>query len=194
MDSAWLTGGRGRALALCLTVLVLAAAWVGAVQPLLAWHADRADMLLRRRAVAERMRDLGATLPSLRRQAEQGAGPAPVRATLEGATDAVAGAALQERMQAMAADAGASLTSIETLPAEQAGAWRRIGLRVALAAPWPVLVRLLEAIDAATPRMLVDDLHVHSTLVVRDPVALPLQTSFTVYAFRPGDQPAAVRR
>ena len=38
--------------------------------------------------------------------------------------------------------------------------------------------------DQATPRMLADDLHVHSTLAGGHPAVLPLQTSFTIYAFR----------
>jgi hypothetical protein len=55
-----------------------------------------------------------------------------------------------------------------------------------MTAPWPVLVRLLQALAQASPSMLVDDLHVHSTLLVQHPVALPLQISFAIYGFRHG--------
>jgi general secretion pathway protein M len=195
MHSEWRTGRRGQALALAVTLLVGAIIWVGLLQPLLSWHAERAETLAERRALADLKEGLAVTLPSLRRQAEAWAGgQASAGVTLSGASDAVAGAMLQERVQIMATAAGATPTSVETLAAEQTGTWRRIGLRVALTTTWPVLVMLLQALDQATPRMLVDDLHVHSTLLVANPVALPLQTSFTIYAFRTGAAPVASRQ
>jgi hypothetical protein len=194
MSGDFLTGWRGQILAVSVTLLMGLLIWAGGVQPLLAWHAERSETLAQRRMLAERMEGLAATLPTLRRQAEAGAaGRVSTGATLGGASDSIAGATLQERVQAMATVAGATLASIETLPTESAGAWRRIGLRVTLTAPWPVLVKLLQALDQAPTTMLVDDLHVHSTLLVAHPVSLPLQTSFTVYAFRAGAAPGAAR-
>lgn len=185
IGAAWLTGRRGQSLALLVTLLLCLIVWFDAVQPLLGWYGDRAETLQQQRAIAQRMESLAASLPLLRRQAQAGAGAqTAANATLKDTDDAVASATLQEDVQAMATAAGASLTSVETLPAESAGAWRRIGLRVNLTAPWPVLVRLLQSLDGATPRMLVDDLHVHSTVLVAHPSALPLQTSLIVFAFR----------
>jgi general secretion pathway protein M len=194
MGSTWLIGRRGQALALLATVLVALTIWAGAVQPLVSWYAERAETLLQRQALAERMERLAATLPSLQRRAEARSGSqATVGIALSGASDAIAGAMLQEHVQTMAISAGATLASVETLPVEPAGAWRRIGLRVTLTAPWPVLVRLLQSLDQATPQMLVDDLRMRSTLLVAQPVAQPLQTSFTVYAFRAGTATAVSR-
>jgi len=87
----------------------------------------------------------------------------------------------------MATAAAAELTSIETLPAEQAGAYRRIGVRVELTAKLPVIVDLLKALDDAQPSMLADDIHLTATPTggVNVP-SLPLDVSFTVYAFRVG--------
>jgi general secretion pathway protein M len=194
MNSEWLGGLRGRALALGATLLLTAVVWLAAVQPLLDWHGERAVQLQERRALAARMQRLASTLPDLKREAEAGAsGKLTAGAMLSGGSDSVAGAVLQERVQAMATAAGDTLTSVETLPADQAGSWRRIGLHISLTAPWPNMIRLLQALDEATPRMLVDDLHVHSTLLVSRPVTLPLQTSFTVYAFRAGTAPESAR-
>lgn len=185
MNRDWLIGPRGRMLALGVTLLFGVIVRAAIIDPALSWHAERTEVFNQRRALLARMERLAATLPALQRQAEDGTADRPAAGiTLGGASDAVAGALLQERVQAMANAAGATLTSVETLPPEPAGAWRRIGLRVAMSAPWPVLVRLLQALDQATPHMLTDDLHVHSTLLIARPVALPLQTSFTVYAFR----------
>jgi len=155
--------------------------------PLADWHTARNEAIERQRALAARMEALAASLPALRqRAASLAAGPAP-QALLEGASDAVAGAALQEQVQAMAVEAGSPLTSAEALPAEPAGAYRRISLRVALSAPYPVLVHLLGAIADATPRMLVDDLQVQAPPLGLRSAVLPMDATLTVLAFRAKD-------
>jgi general secretion pathway protein M len=188
MASTLPTGRRGQLLASALTLAVVASVWAGVVSPLLGWHAEQTQRLDQRRALAHRMTELVETLPALQAEAagRNAAGPAP-SAVLAGETDAVAGAALQLLMQQMATGAGTSLSSVEVLPAEAVGGYRRIGLHVALAAPWPVLVHLLQAIEQATPPMLVDDLRLHGSPLVN--VALPMDASFTVLAFRDGKAP-----
>jgi general secretion pathway protein M len=187
MQSPWLTGPRGRALALLGLLLAAGTVWLCIIMPLLACYQAGAELLQQQTTLADRMEQTAATLAALRQQAALQAGtPAAAGATLPGTSDAVAGATLQEQVEAMATQAGATLASVETLPAEPAGAWRRIGLRVALAAPWAVLIRLLEALDLASPQMLADDLHVHATPIdVRQPLSVPVQASFTITAFRP---------
>src|SRR6478672_4460952 len=100
------TGRRGQLLELGLTLAVLGGAWAGIAAPLLDWHALRADQVRRVAAPG--------------RPAEG--------AVLDGASDALAAAALQGRLQEMAARAGAPLSSAEALPGEAAGTWRRIGV------------------------------------------------------------------
>ncbi len=177
---------RERALAVGVTLLALALIWFALVSPVLGWYSYRAERLEDRRTLAHRMAILAGTLPELRRQAEAGSGGGPVLSDLlSGDTDAIAGAALQERVQAMAAQAGANLSSVEALPEARAGAYRRIGLRVSLTAPWSVLVRLLELIEQATPRMLTDDLQVHGPrFALRQEGEPPLNAELTVFGFR----------
>ena len=182
MDVALPEGPRGRILALLLTASLLATLWFGCVQPLIDWHAARAEALEQRRALLQRMDELVTTLPELRQQASSAR--APVAALLEGGSDAVAGATLQSAVQGMATAAGAPLSSMETLPAEQSGLYRRIGLRVATAAPWPVLVALLRAVEQATPRMLVDDLQLRAPPVELRATTSPVTAAFTIVAFR----------
>jgi general secretion pathway protein M len=186
MDSPWLSGPRGGALALLALLLAAATVWAAIINPLLSWYQSGAEWLQQQTVLAAHMEQVAATLPDLRRQAEVSAGgPAKASATLPPSSDAVAGATLQESVAALSTAAGATLASVETLPAEPAGAWRRIGVRVALTAPWAVLIRLLESLDAASPPMLTDDLHVHTSAVdVRQPVTHPVQASFTIFAFR----------
>ncbi len=197
------TGRTGRLLALAVTLLILAAGWFAIGSPLVAWHADRAELLDQRRLLARRMAGIAQSLPELRQTAGAGvaspglgspslassgsasSGAAAPASLLDGATDAIAAAALQQLVQDMAGRAGASLATAETLPPVQAGTYRRIGLHVSLNAPWSVLMRLLLAIGQAAPRMLVDDLQVHAPRLVVQPEDPPLDAGFTVFAFRP---------
>ncbi|HSZ93414.1 MAG TPA: type II secretion system protein GspM [Acetobacteraceae bacterium] len=182
MEGALPEGLRGRLLALALTVTILAVLWAGCVQPLIDWHAARSDTLEQRRALLQRMSTLATTLPELQRQAS--GEHAPAAALLEGASDAIAGAALQSLVQHMTSMAGAELNSMEILPAEQRGTYRRIGLRVATAAQWPVLVELLRAVEQGSPRMLVDDLQLRAPPVALRAANTPISASFTIVAFR----------
>jgi len=178
------TGRPGQALALALLGLVLVMAWFAVVAPLLDWHAERAVALDGRAALARRMAQVAATLPDLRRATSTApTGPA-VLALIEGGSDAVAGAALVQAMQDMAGRAGAALSSTETLPAEAAGAYRRVGVRVALSATWPVLVELLRAVNQASPQLLVDDLQLRGMRQYGVAGEPPLDASFVAIGFR----------
>ena len=78
-----------------------------------------------------------------------------------------------------------------TIPTEQVGAYRRVGVRIALTASWPVLVRLLQAAAEATPGLLVNDLQIRGSRLLVRPTEVPLDALMTVSAFRAGVAPAA---
>ncbi len=181
------TGRAGQALALLLLLVVAAAAWAAVVSPLLDWHADRADLLERRSTLARRMAQVAADLPRLQQQAAAGTqvGPQTI-VPFEGRSDAVAGAALQQRLQDMAATAGTSLSSIEALPPLQMGAYRQVGVRVAINAPWAALVAFLRAIEDGSPQMLVDELQIHGAYGLIREANAPLTASLAVMGFRAG--------
>lgn len=183
-------GPRGRALALGVLAVLLAVLWTGVMSPLLDLRAARQETLAERRALLGRMTALAASVPALRHAAAAAhtTGPAP-QALIAGASDAIASATLQERVQAMAGATDASLASVEALPGEQAGALRRIGLRVSLSTTWPVLIRLLGAIEAAAPRMLIDDLQVEGSVIPVRTGEQRMEARFNVYAFRAGREP-----
>ena len=186
------TGRRGQMLALGLTALLLAAFWIAVAQPLLGWHAALGEAVRNRGAVARRMAVVAQELPELRRQA---AAMAPTgtnsEALLDGATDALASAGLQVRVRDLASQAGISLASTETLPAEAAGGFRRIGVRIAATEPWPKVMALLQALDQANPRMLVDDLQLQSAPSLVGTTTYPLNLTLTVFAFRAATTPPA---
>ncbi|HEX4172412.1 MAG TPA: type II secretion system protein GspM [Acetobacteraceae bacterium] len=175
-------GVRGQLLALALTVTALAVAWAGCLQPLIDWHASRAEALEQHRLLLQRMTGISAILPELQQQSS--GAHAPAAALLEGQSDAIAGAALQSEVQGMAVSAGAELNSMEMLPGEQRSAYRRVGLRVTTAAQWPVLIELLRAIEQGSPRMLVDDLQLRAPPIEMRASNQPISAAFTVFAFR----------
>ncbi len=180
------TGPRGRVLALGFAVVAMLLVWFGVVGPILGWYADRAETLTQRRMLAQRMTELAATLPELEHQAGSFRASAAPDALLPGETDAVAAATLQERMQDMASTAGTTLSSVEMLPPKQMGQFRRVGLRVAVQADMVNVVHLLQAIEAARPRMLVDELDLQRHLLLARPTAPDVDAKFIVYAFRAG--------
>jgi general secretion pathway protein M len=188
------TGRAGQLLALGLTMLVLAVFWLGVVAPLIEWHGERAEALAQQGALAMRMEGLAAALPNLQEQAKavaaSGVGEA---ALLDGDSDTTASASLQERLQAMFMQKGVQLRSVETLPGDDAGAYRRIGLRVAFDASWPVLVDLLKDLHLATPALLVDDLQVRPALHRISTAPGSFDVTCAIFAFRSAATRAAAQ-
>ena len=182
------TGRAGQALAVALLLLVAALVWSSVAAPLFDLYASRADSLAQRATLARRMAQAAADLPALQQASSQSvaAGP-PSAALVGGASDSVAGATLQQLVQARAARAGAPRRRSEPRPPAPARAYRRVAVRVALSAPWPVLVGLLRSIAEASPGMLVDDLQLHGTRQIEGTGELPMDASMTVLGFRAAD-------
>jgi general secretion pathway protein M len=188
------TGARGQALALGMTLLAAAAVWAGVVAPIWGWYDDRAESLRRQHAMARRMAALVETLPALRRAAARvngaespaGGGPDadPPVALLAGASDPLAAALLQQRIEELAAKAGVHVGSEEILPGQAEGDLRAISVRLTMTAPYRSLVALLLALAGSETPMVVDD------LLMRGPPGgpgdddLPVDTSLTVTAYR----------
>jgi hypothetical protein len=184
-------GRRGAALALGLLAIVLAFVWVGAAAPLIGWYQARAVELARQRALAAHMQATVATLPATRAAAKRARGQPAADALLLGNSDAIAAASLQGTIEVIARGAGANLTSIAILPGEPAGAWRRIGLRLEVRAPFAVIVRFLEAVSRGAPPMLIDDLSLTGSAISAPGARETIAASLTVYAFRGANIPPA---
>ena len=151
------TGRTGRLLALGLTSLALAVLWLGIVMPLIAWHSDRTEALAHQEVLTQRM---------------------------EAESDTMASASLQERLQGMFMQAGVQLNSVETLPGDDAGAYRRIGLRISFNASWPVLMTVLKEMHVATPSLLVDELQVTPALHRISTAPGSFDVACAIFAFR----------
>lgn len=185
------TGRRGRILAVTLVFVVLAGVYLLVAAPLLDLYAERAGVLESRQNLLPRLQAAADELPGLRGQVEQLRAAAGSRKlTLEGASDAIAAAALQSRIEELAASVGATIGSTESLPAEARSDYRRIGLRYVLSGQYATLVRLLAKLEAATPPLVIDNLHIHGVLRrPGTPAATGLDAGLDVYGYRDGDKP-----
>ena len=190
------TGRRGQLLALSLLLVALGGVYLLIVSPLLGLYAERAAVLENRRMLVPRLRAAADELPSLRARVEQLRAAAGTRKiTLEGASDAIASATLQSRIEELASSAGATIGSTESLPAEARSGYRRIGLRYVLSGSYETLVKFLARLESATPPLVIDNLHIHGVLRrPGTPVAAGLDAGLDVYAYRDGEKSVAVKQ
>lgn len=180
------TGWPGRALALSLACLALGTVYVTLVVPLLDLYSERAMRLDASRLLLQKLNAAAGELPALRaRVAELTATVHNEKLTLEGGSDGVASAVLQGHIEELAAVAGVTIRSTESLATEAHSAYRRLGLRLSLSGPYDSLVKLLAEIEEATPPLLVDNLQIRS--ILQRPGFAPtssLDASLDVYGLR----------
>jgi general secretion pathway protein M len=190
------TGRRGQLLAVGLLLLLLGSIYFLAVAPLVDLYQQRQAKIEDSRMLLPRLEAVAERLPTLRAEVARLRAAARTRkVTLEGASDAIASANLQSRIEAFATSVGATIGSTESLPVETRDGYRRIGLRFALNGPYETLVRLLAKLADATPPLVVDNLQIHG--VLRRPGLLGaaqgdngLDAGIDVYGFRNAEKPA----
>jgi general secretion pathway protein M len=197
------TGRNGRLWALILMLIALASVYLVVVVPLVNFYAGRQSVLENRRMLLPRLKAAAEELPGLRAQASELRAAAGARkVTLEGASDAIASANLQSRIEELAASVGATISSTEGLPTEVHGSYRRIGLRYVLVGPYETLVRLLVKLEAATPPLVIDNLHIQGGLRIDRRLVRPatpgsatpaLNAGLDVYGFRANENPVAAK-
>ncbi len=187
MSLALPTGRRGQLYALAGLAVALLLVWRAAAAPLLDWYAARQDAIVQQRALAAHLSTLVLRLPALEARARREAGQAHAA---QDATDARAGADLQQQIEAMAAQAGTHIARAEFLPPEPAEGYRRIMLRITLTDRYPALIALLAAIEQADAPLFVDDLRLHAASGDGNPTP-GAEMSFVVTMLRAAPAPRA---
>jgi Tfp pilus assembly protein PilO len=184
------SGRRGLALALALALAVLAALYLIVAAPLVALFAQRQETIEARRMLLPRLQAVAAELPALRtRIAGLRAEQRTRQLTLDGATDAIASASLESRIDALARSVGVTIGSTESLPAEPRGPYRRIGLRLVLTGRYEALVNLLARLETVRPPLVVDNLQLHGPLARPGmETAATLDAGLDIYGFRGSDK------
>ena len=193
---------------------MLGACYLVVVAPVLDLYSEREATLAQQRMLEPRLRATAAEVPVLRaRLAKLREAASTRKITLDGASDAIAAANLQSRIEELAASAGVAISSTEGLPAEPRGLHRRIGLRLAISGPYESIVKLLAAIETSTPPLVLDNLQIHATLqarallqpqaILRSQAALQpagppansrLDAGFEVYGFRSNETPVVLKQ
>jgi general secretion pathway protein M len=163
METTLPTGRRGQIVALGATLVAILALWLLIVSPVASFYFDRADQLVERRRVEQHMEQLVAARQELVEQAASLGDAAPVQNLLDGSSIPVATAALQGIVQEVAATAGATLTSVESLPGENGTGYRRVSIKLAVTTSWPILTHFLEALQQSDTPMAIDDLQIHGS-------------------------------
>jgi general secretion pathway protein M len=153
-----------RLLAVALVLLAGLALVRLLVLPVLAAYADTAASIEQSQTLLQRYRALAAQRPRLEEElaAQRKAEVASV-AYLEGESDALAAAALQDQVRAIITRAGGELRSTQILPVEAAGpetSVRRASLRLQLAVDVAGLQQLLYELETSEPYLFVDDINI----------------------------------
>jgi general secretion pathway protein M len=180
-----------RAAALLLLVAALAGAWIWVVEPIAAAYrqtdadlADGRDMLQR----FERLGDARAAFEAQLKAIEER--PATTAYYLEGATDALAAAALQARVTALVESSGASIVSIQTLPTAEEAGLRRVAIRLQMASEIAPLLQILHGLETGVPVLFLDAIELQSYNVTYDDPTQPavepqLTVGFDLYGYLP---------
>ncbi|MFZ2003916.1 MAG: type II secretion system protein GspM [Stellaceae bacterium] len=187
-------GVLGRALAWSMLCALIALGYLAAVVPLIELYHSGEATLTDRQLLVPKLERLAAEVPMLRtRLAELQTATAGSEVTLDGASDALASANLQSRLEQLAAANGVTIASTEAIAAESRGPYRRIGLRVAVNGNYEAIVKLLAAIQEAAPPLILANLQIHGLFrAVAIRTSYPLESRFEVYGLRVGEaKPAA---
>lgn len=151
-----------RLAAVGLLIVALLAGWTFVVSPLLATYATTAEQIEQSTTLLERYRLLATQQPELQRLVEEAEAQASASAGyLEGETEALAGAALQDQVRTLVDSAGGELRSTQILPLEalvEGAPARRVGLRLQLGIDLEGLQELLYELEASEPYLFLEDI------------------------------------
>jgi type II secretory pathway component PulM len=176
-----------RALALGLLVLLLLVLKLAIVDPVLDAQRSSNEALAEAFAQLARLQRIAATKPALEKMAAKLAGEiGSSDAFLRADTEALAGAALQQRLRALTEAQGIAPGEIQW-GAEQAGkGLGRISVRVQMSTTLSHLYRLMQSIETGTsPLLFLDNVDIQSTGGQQpDPQKeMPLSVSFECYGY-----------
>jgi general secretion pathway protein M len=157
-----------RVAAVLFLILVLGAAYVFVLEPIVLSYRETDLRIEETREQLVRYHRLAAMRPDLERQMEQSAAKAATEGYyLIGGTDAVAAAGLQDRVNALVQESGGSLRSIQPMPGTDEQGFRRITLRVQMMATNEALFEILYALEAGAPILFIENLDVQSRVIRR---------------------------
>lgn len=174
-----------RILALALLAVVLAGGYLLAVRPLVGAYLTNRHAIAESRDLLARLSAIAAHGAAWRRQVEELRGRRVVEtAYLQGTSETLAAAALQNRLKSAIQKHGGELQSVQALPATETDGFRRVVVRAQMTADVPALQKILYDLEAGLPFMFVDNLDVRVRHARRDTErAEPLEVGLEVYGY-----------
>jgi general secretion pathway protein M len=177
-----------RAVAVGLLALVLLALYAFAIDPAVSSYVDS------RRAAAQlgdelaRLQSVGRAVPDLQKQLDRlhrlGATAAGY---LDGQSETLIAAALQERLKTAVAETGGRLNSTQVLTSGGTDRTRRVAVRGQMQMSLAALQRVLYALEAGSPYLFIDNLDVRPMIGPRGPQSADsdalLDVHFDVYGY-----------
>lgn len=177
--------------ALALLVTLIVALWGLAVVPYATAldEADRAiagshELLTRSLRVAAERPALRAARARLQAELESGSG------FLEGDSLELIAAGLQDRVSQLVGRQEGALDSLQTLPFQTEAGFRKVAVRASMTLDTPALQRILHALEAAQPVLLIDNLEISAAALGtagRARGAERLTVRFDVFGFVRGE-------
>ncbi len=150
-----------RLAALVLSAGVAFALYVFVVAPIAAGYAETDAAVTQATELLERYRRVAAGRPALQQRLDAlKSRQSEIGTYLSGETDALAGAELQELVNATVATGGGGLRSVQILPVKADSGFRRIGVRVQMTASIAQVLRVLHGLEAGSTLLFVDNLEV----------------------------------
>jgi len=141
------------------------------------------DQLSRLEGVAAQAPKLREAEAALRQQLDQSP------SFLRGSTEALVGAALQEKLRGLITAQGMAVNAIQWSSTKGDAGLSRVAVRVQLMTTLRPLYLILASIETAAPVLIVDDLEVQAQATNPDPAAatkeVPLSVSFECYGYWP---------
>ncbi len=154
-------GWISRLAALALSAGVAFALYVFAVAPIVAGYGETDAAVAQAADLLDRYRRVAAARPALQERLDAlNSRQSEIGTYLSGGTDALAGAELQELVNATVAKGGGGLRSVQILPVKADGGFRRIGVRVQMTATIAQVLRVLHGLEAGSTLLFVDNLEV----------------------------------
>ena len=169
--------GRGRAVALALLALLIAALWIGPIGAYLDLVGAGSDELAAKAMLLQRYRALVAT------PATEATSTAAIM--LPPTPEAQAVALLQETVKSAATAGKMRIDSLQVLRSEALAGALKIGVRVRAAGDAAGLAHLLFAIEAARPVLYPDNLQIQARAAVAGTAPGMLDIQLDVSAFTP---------
>ena len=154
-------GWVSRLAALALSAGVAFALYVFVVAPIVAGYAETDAAVAQATELLDRYRRVAAARPALQERLDAlKSRQSEIGTYLGGETDALAGAELQELVNATVAKSGGGLRSVQILPVKDDGGFRRIGVRVQMTASIAQVLRVLHGLEAGSTLLFIDNLEV----------------------------------